>query len=156
VPTCQPAFSAAVIGHVEAAYADDDTRNRFCGPVPYPHKPADWLRMMSSFNRNQLIWFDDPDMMAWLDASRLNVLHHVTAGVSERAREKIIGMLSSRLVDIDDKLEALLAESKLRWRYVSTGADRPANVMASTPCSRASLSALASSAARSNDRAISR
>ncbi|HEX2283514.1 MAG TPA: NAD(P)-binding protein, partial [Mycobacterium sp.] len=33
VRTCQPAFSASVIAHVEAAYPDDDTRNAFCGPV---------------------------------------------------------------------------------------------------------------------------
>jgi hypothetical protein len=110
VRTCQPAFSAAVIAHVEAAYPDDDIRNAFCGPVPYPHEPTDWLRMMLTFNRNQLQWFSDPDMMAWADAARLNVLHHVTAAVSERAREKIISMLSSQLPAINDKLEDLLAE----------------------------------------------
>ncbi|KUI28491.1 hypothetical protein AU195_07400 [Mycobacterium sp. IS-1496] len=109
VRTCQPAFSASVIGHVEAAYGDDDTRNALCGPVPYPHVPADWLRMMLAFHRNQERWFSDPQMMAWLDGVRLNILHHVTAGVSERARERIIGMMASQLPDINDKLEALLA-----------------------------------------------
>lgn len=111
VRTCQPAFSASVIGHVEAAYGDDDTRNAFCGPVPYPHVPADWLRMMLAFNRNQLQWFADPDMMAWVDRARLNILHHITAGVSERVRERVVGMLGSQLHDINDKLEALLAEA---------------------------------------------
>jgi hypothetical protein len=110
VRTCQPAFSAAVIGHVEATYGDDDTKNTFCSPVPYPHEPADWLRMMLTFNRNQLRWFSDPDMMAWVDAARLNVLHHVTAAVSERAREKIISMLTSQLPAINNKLEKLLGE----------------------------------------------
>ncbi|MDT5057838.1 MAG: hypothetical protein QOF66_6204 [Mycobacterium sp.] len=109
VRTCQPAFSAAVIAHVEATYPDDATRNAFCNPVPYPHEPTDWLRMMLTFNRNQLQWFSDPDMMAWVDAARLNVLHHVTAAVSERAREKIISVLSSQLPAINDKLEKLLA-----------------------------------------------
>ena len=71
VRTCQPAFSAAVIAHVEAAYRDDNTRNAFCGPVPYPREPTDWLRMMLAFNKNQLQWFSDPDMMAWVDAARL-------------------------------------------------------------------------------------
>ena len=110
VRTCQPAFSAAVIAHVEAAYPDDDTRNAFCNPVPYPQEPADWLRMMLTFNKNQLQWFSDPDMMAWVDAARLNVLHHVTAAVSERAREKIISVLTSQLPTINDKLEMLLAQ----------------------------------------------
>jgi hypothetical protein len=111
VRTCQPAFSAAVIGHVEAAYADDETRNEFCGPVPYPREPTDWLRMMLAFNKNQLHWFSDPDMMAWVDLSRLNVLHHVTATVSEQAREKIISMLISQMPKLNDKLEALLAQA---------------------------------------------
>jgi NAD(P)-binding Rossmann-like domain len=109
VRTCQPAFSAAVIAHVEAAYPDDETRNEFCGPVPYPREPTDWLRMMLAFNKNQLKWFSDPEMMAWVEAARLNVLHHVTAAVSERAREKIISVLSSQLPAINDKLEQLLA-----------------------------------------------
>ena len=111
VRTCQPAFSAAVIAHVEATYPDDATRNAFCNPVPYPHEPTDWLRMMLTFNRNQLRWFSDPDMMAWVDAARLNVLHHVTAAVSERAREKIISVLGSQLPAINDKLEMLLAQA---------------------------------------------
>jgi hypothetical protein len=111
VRTCQPAFSAATIAHVEAAYPDDDTRNAFCNPVPYPQEPTDWLRMMLTFNRNQLKWFSDPDMMAWVDAARLNVLHHVTAAVSERAREKIISVLTSQLPPINDKLEKLLAQA---------------------------------------------
>jgi hypothetical protein len=111
VRTCQPAFSASVIAHVEATYPDDDTRNAFCSPVPYPHEPTDWLRMMLTFNRNQLHWFSDPNMMTWVDAARLNVLHHVTAAVSERAREKIISVLTSQLPAINDKLETLLAQA---------------------------------------------
>jgi NAD(P)-binding Rossmann-like domain len=111
VRTCQPAFSAAVIAHVEAGYPDDDTRNAFCRPVPYPREPTDWLRMMLVFNKNQLQWFSDPDMMAWVGNARLNVLHHVSAGVSERAREKIISVLTSQLPAINDKLETLLAHA---------------------------------------------
>jgi putative NAD(P)-binding protein len=111
VRTCQPAFSAAVIAHVEATHPDDDTKNTFCGPVPYPRVPTDWLRMMLAFNKNQVRWFSDPEMMAWVDAARLNVLHHVTAAVSERAREKIISVLSSQLPAINDKLEDLLAQA---------------------------------------------
>jgi hypothetical protein len=109
VRTCQPVFSAAVIAHVEAAYGDDATRNAFCAPVPNPEVPLDWLRMMLTYNRNQLQWFDDPAMMAWLDAARLNILSHATASVSPRAREKITSVMRSRLAVSNDRLEALLA-----------------------------------------------
>jgi hypothetical protein len=108
VRTCQPAFSAAMIAHVEAAYSDDETRNALCQPVPYPRVPLDWLRMMLVYNSNQLRWFNDPAMMAWLDASRLNILSHATATVSDRARERIIGLLRSQLQVANDKLVELL------------------------------------------------
>lgn len=109
VRTCQPVFSAAVIAHVETAYRDDATRNAYCRPVPNPHEPLDWLRMMLAYNSNQLRWFSDPEMMAWLDTARLNVLSHANAAVSERARAKIIDMLSSQLHRTNTKLETLLS-----------------------------------------------
>lgn len=108
VRTCQPVFSASVIAHVEAAYDDDETRNALCLPVPNPHEPLDWLRMMLAYNQNQLRWFSDPSMMAWLDSARLNALSHAGAAVSERARAKIIDMLSSQLQRTNTKLEELL------------------------------------------------
>jgi hypothetical protein len=79
-----------------------------------PQVPTDWLRMMLAFNRNQLQWFTDPEMMAWLDTARLNILSHATATVSPRAREKIIGVLGSRLQATNDKLETLLASPRTR------------------------------------------
>jgi hypothetical protein len=111
VRTCQPVFSASVIAHVEAAYDNDDTRNALCLPVPNPHEPLDWLRMMLVYNQNQLQWFADPAMMTWLDGARLNVLSHATAAVSERARAKIVDMLSSQLQRTNVKLDALLGDA---------------------------------------------
>jgi hypothetical protein len=108
VRTCQPVFSAAAIAHVEAAYADDDTRNALCRPIPNPDVPLDWLRMMLTYNENQIRWFDEPEMMAWLDSARLNILSHATTTVSPRAREKIIGVMRSQLRTTNDKLEKLL------------------------------------------------
>jgi hypothetical protein len=109
VRTCQPVFSAAVIAHVEAAYADDDTKNSLCAPIPNPEVPLDWLAMMRTYNENQIRWFDEPDMMAWLDAARLNILSHATATVSPRAREKIIGVMRAQLRTTNDKLDKLLS-----------------------------------------------
>ncbi|WNG92131.1 NAD(P)/FAD-dependent oxidoreductase [Mycobacterium sp. ITM-2016-00318] len=109
VRTCQPVFSAALIGHVEATYGDNGAKNSLCLPIPNPEVPLDWLRMMRIYNENQIRWFDEPDMMAWLDSARLNILSHSTASVSPRAREKIIGVMRAQLRKTNDKLEALLA-----------------------------------------------
>jgi hypothetical protein len=108
VRTCQPVFSAALIAHVEAAYSDDNARNALCAPIPNPEVPLDWLRMMRTYNENQIRWFDEPDMMAWLDSARLNILSHSTAAVSPRARERIIGVMRSQLRRTNDKLDQLL------------------------------------------------
>lgn len=43
--------------------------------------------MMLAYTSNQLTWLGDPDMMAWLDSARLNLLSHTTAALSERARQ---------------------------------------------------------------------
>jgi hypothetical protein len=108
VRTCQPVFSAALIAHVETAYDDEDSKNSLCRPIPNPEVRLDWLRMMLTYNENQIRWFDEPNMMAWLDSARLNILSHATATVSPRAREKIIGIMRSQLRNTNDKLEKLL------------------------------------------------
>jgi hypothetical protein len=38
------------------------------------------------------------------------VLHHVSSAVSERARERIVGMLNSQMPAINEKLEKLIAQ----------------------------------------------
>ncbi len=70
--------------------------------------------MMHTYNENQIRWFDEPEMMAWLDSARLNILSHSTATVSPRAREKIIGVMRSQLRKTNDKLEKLLARAGAR------------------------------------------
>ena len=39
VRLCQPVFSAALIGHVEAAYEDESEKNRICRPIPAKRSP---------------------------------------------------------------------------------------------------------------------
>jgi hypothetical protein len=88
-------------------------RHKECALCPVPYPPADRLAANDAdIQPKSTEVFSDPDMMAWVDAARLNVLHHVTAAVSERAREKIISVLISQLPAINDKLETLLAQAE--------------------------------------------
>ena len=86
VRTCQPTFSAAVTARIEAMDVDDATRNDYCWPVPHPTKPLDWITMTIEFNHNQLRWFDDPELMSWLNGARLNAVSHMQSGRRQRAR----------------------------------------------------------------------
>jgi hypothetical protein len=108
VRTCQPAFSAAVTAHVEAMDADDDTKNDYCLPVPHPTNPIDWLTMTLAFNHNQLRWFDDPELMHWLNRARLNAVSHMQT--DDEAAQEGAAMIAPRLRIANEKLEALLAQ----------------------------------------------
>jgi hypothetical protein len=108
VRTCQPAFSAAVTAHVEAMDADDDTKNDYCLPVPHPTNPIDWLTMTLAFNHNQLRWFDDPELMHWLNRARLNAVSHMQT--DDKAAQEGAAKIAPRLRTSNEKLEALLAQ----------------------------------------------
>lgn len=110
VRSCQPAFSAAVIGHVEVTKGDDTTKNSYCRPVPHPKVPLDWLSMTVAFNDNQLRWFDDAEMMTWLSGARLNVVSHLQTGTPAPTPADM-EPLAERLRAVNAKLEALLAQA---------------------------------------------
>lgn len=110
VRSCQPAFSAAVIAHVEVTKTDDAERNSFCGPVPHPTVPLDWLTMTKAFHGNQLTWFADTEMMTWLSGARLNVVSHLRTG-GPAPTPSDMEPLAGRLRTINAKIDALLAQA---------------------------------------------
>jgi hypothetical protein len=68
----QPVFSAAFIAHVEISYADDDTKNRFCAPVPLPNHDTDFLRFTAVSLANQYQWNTEPELRSWIAGNRLD------------------------------------------------------------------------------------
>jgi hypothetical protein len=71
VRVCQPSFSAALIGHVEANYTDLAQKNALCTPIPYPSAPIDWLRMTLAGTLNEQAWRKDPALRRFIEQSRL-------------------------------------------------------------------------------------
>jgi hypothetical protein len=71
VRTCQPTFSAALIGHVEATFDDEDEKNRVCRPIQ-PTGPLDWLRMLAVQLDNRRAVDPYPQLQAWLTGTRLD------------------------------------------------------------------------------------
>lgn len=71
VRTCQPAFSAAFIGHVEAAYKDEKVKNELCTVVPLPYHDTDWIRMNAVLLKNNYTWSQDKELVKWLYGNRL-------------------------------------------------------------------------------------
>ncbi|HET9889891.1 MAG TPA: NAD(P)-binding protein [Mycobacterium sp.] len=113
---CQQIFSAALIAHVEAAYRDDAVKNRLCVPLPHPDTDLDWLRLAQADYTNQLRWFDDPELMSWLSAARLDLFGHLighllpSATAKPRVRERILSIAKSAFSATATKLDQLLVE----------------------------------------------
>jgi hypothetical protein len=89
IRTCQPTFSAALIGFVETAFGDPAQKNALCMPVPNPILDTDWLRMLAASTRNRLAWRGHPNIEEWLMKSRLNTFFAAPARVKPEETEKV-------------------------------------------------------------------
>ena len=67
-------LSTALIAFVEATGRSTADKNRLCPPNPWPHTPFDWVRHILTGMRTELEWQSVPDLPAWLEASRLNLV----------------------------------------------------------------------------------
>jgi hypothetical protein len=67
-------LSAGLIGFVEASGRSTTEKNRLCQPNAWPHTPFDWTRHLLTGLRTELEWQSAPDVQAWVEDSRLNLV----------------------------------------------------------------------------------
>lgn len=107
VRTCQPTFSAALIGHVEATVDDEDEKNLLCPPIAPPTVPLDWLRMFRTSMTTRNVWRAHPGLEDWLATTRLDPvagLIRSRLGVDEEATAHLmryVGHLDQAFANID-------------------------------------------------------
>jgi hypothetical protein len=112
VRTCQPTFSAALIGFVEARFDDDDVKNRICTPIVPPTVPRDWLRMFQVELANRAELNAHPEIGEWLATARLDPFtarSRSRLGVDVEAGEHITRYLTN-IAGAHAKLDRLLAQ----------------------------------------------
>lgn len=93
VRSCQPTFNAAVIGHVEGRYHDDDVKNRLCPPNPYPNHATDWLRTTATSQQAQNTWGEDEELAAWMEGARLNTARGLSSHFDDPAMITAVGRM---------------------------------------------------------------
>jgi hypothetical protein len=103
-------FSAALIAFVESAREDDAEKNRLCPPNPYPNAAIDWIATNAISHRVQMTWFEEPDLLAWMERSRLDVARGINAHLSEPQTQAALARFLANLEPAVEKLESFLAQ----------------------------------------------
>ncbi|KAI8204532.1 pyridine nucleotide-disulfide oxidoreductase-domain-containing protein [Colletotrichum sp. SAR 10_66] len=114
VRACQQVFSAAFIAHVEAAYSDDEIKNKLCRPIPHPDQDFDWLLMTCLNLENTMRWHAQPETTKWLSQARLDWVGAMLAspntdGDSEK-RQDLMQAMTPQIHAACEKLKVLLAQ----------------------------------------------
>jgi hypothetical protein len=108
IRACQPVFSAALTGYVEAT-CDDAQKNLICPANRYPDAAVDWIPLTCTAQRAEIIWATDPDLSSWMQRSRLNA----TCGMADHQEDPLMKSALTRLFNNIEpaisKLETLTA-----------------------------------------------
>ena len=67
-------LSAGLIAFVEASGRPAAEKNRLCRPNAWFDTPFDFIRHVLTGMKTELEWQRAPDLLAWVDASRLNLM----------------------------------------------------------------------------------
>lgn len=108
-------LSAGLIGFVEASGRPTDEKNRLCRPNAWPQTPFDWVRHLLTGMRNEMEWQGAPDVSAWVEASRLNLVRGLDQATEREAvdalRARFLSALFPALAKFDElALQATPAE----------------------------------------------
>ncbi len=105
-----PTFSAALIARVEAGYGDDATKNRLCGPVPFPWRTEDYPRSLLANMANQYLWSQDKALRTWIRDSRLDGFGKLIASVDlqDATRQAILARFRTHAAGAMANLPKLL------------------------------------------------
>ena len=107
-----PSFNAALVGFVEAHRESDADKNRLCPPNPYPSTSEDWPRMISRTWRTEGRWLGEPDVSAWVAASRLNLIGALPAHANDASVQSALSRYLSNVRPAVERLSQLDAD---RW-----------------------------------------
>lgn len=98
-------LSAAILGFVESTGRTTDEKNALCPPNPWPQTPFDYLRCLLSGMRTEAGWLEAPDLLAFIEDSRLNLMQALPTLDPQRGRE-LQGRLVAALFPALEKLDA--------------------------------------------------
>jgi hypothetical protein len=109
-------LSAGLLGVVEASGRPTAEKNRLCPPNMWFDTPFDWMRHLLTGMRIELGWQEAPDVQAWLESSRLNLMKGLDQNPDSAAVADLQGRFLTALFPALERLEA--------WTTTATPAER--------------------------------
>jgi hypothetical protein len=109
IRACQPVFSAALTGYVEATRDDDARKNLICPANRYPDAAVDWIPLTCTAQRAEIIWATDPDLSSWMQRSRLNATCGMADHQADPQMKSALARLFTNIEPAINKLEMLMA-----------------------------------------------
>ncbi len=100
-------LSAGLAGFVEASGRPIGEKNRLCRPNPWPETPFDWMRHLLVGIKNETEWLDAPDLLAWMEGTRLNLMRGLDQDPDTTAVAALQGRFLTALFPALTKLEEL-------------------------------------------------
>jgi len=98
---------AGLIGVVEASGRPTAEKNRLCPPNMWFDTPFDWMRHLLTGMRTELEWQDAPDVQAWVESSRLNLMKGLDQSPESAAVADLQGRFLTALFPALARLKAL-------------------------------------------------
>jgi hypothetical protein len=122
-----PTLSAAVTGYVETTDRSIAEKNRLIPPNPYSDTPFDFLRAVVMGLHAEVRWAAEPDVQAWLDGSRLNVVKGL-GSTGEPTLPDLQGRFLTAVFPALEKLRAFRATASPREQELMFDPDDDAEV----------------------------
>lgn len=109
-------LSGGLQGFLESTGRTTEEKNRLCPPTAMPHTPFDYMRVVLAGVTTEMGWQEAPELQAWVDHSRLNLL----SGLGEHEDDAHVSEIQRRFFDslfpALEKLQVFAAEATPRER----------------------------------------
>ena len=110
IRACQPVFSAALTGYVEASHDDEARKNRLCPANPYPDTAMDCIPVTCIAQRAEMAWIADADLSSWMQRSRLNATSAARDHLDDPRMQSALARLFANIEPAIAKLATFMAE----------------------------------------------
>jgi len=104
------------LGFLEATGRTTQEKNALCRPTAMPHTPFDYLRVILAGISTEMAWMEAPDLAAWLEGSRLNLLHGLGEHDDRATVQDLQGRFFAALSPALEKLEEFAAQATPKER----------------------------------------